>query len=266
VGKKKSSYKGGWKDRKKQIELKLTPSAEAWIAFQDANLLPLEEFTNTNQKWKSQCLECGEIVEPRIADIKGGRGGCRFCRTKKSNKKRFPNQSDKALVVARKSNLEPLEPYKNANTQWKCKCLKCREIVTPLYANLKKGHGGCLYCQKSAFKLDKPAYLYFIHHKHMQAFKIGIGNYDSVNDRLKSFIKVGWHVLNLYNFKYGKDAIKVEKAVFKWLRKDLNIPVFLSDEQFSHGGSSETFSDISIPAKDINNKLNSLTKGYRNNP
>jgi hypothetical protein len=77
---------------------------------------------------------------------------------------------------------------------------------------------------------------------------------------------VGWHLLKLYNFKYGKDAIKVKKAVFKWIRKDLNIPVFLSDEQFSHVGSSETFSDISIPAEGICNKLNNLTKGYRNNP
>lgn len=265
----KSSNKGV-KKRKKQIErefeIKLSYAAEAWIAFENAELLPLEEYIDANQKWKSKCLVCGTIVEPRIADVKSGRSGCKSCAVKKANLKRFPDQAKKALLVAKKAELEPLEPYTNAVTQWKCRCLKCGEIVTPTYHNLKQGNGGCLYCQIAAFKLDKPAYLYFIHHKQMQSYKIGVGNYDSVQDRLKSFIKVGWHVLGLHSFQEGKEALKIEKAVFKWIRKELSIPIFLSDEQFSHGGSTETFSDISISEKEVINKLDQLIRGYRSNP
>ena len=264
---KKIVAKNGVKKRKKQIEreieIKLSYAAEAWIAFENAELLPLEEYVDTNQKWKSKCLVCGTIVEPRIADVKSGRSGCKSCVLKKSTQKRFPNQAKKALEVAKLANLQPLEPYKNASTQWKCKCLKCGEVVTPIYANLRRGHGGCLYCQTSAFKSDKPAYLYFIHNKHMHSYKIGVGNYDSVHDRLNSFIKVGWHLLGLHSFEQGKDALKIEKAVFKWIRKELNIPVFLTNEQFSHGGSSETFSDDSVSVLEVNNKLGQLVKGYR---
>jgi DNA-directed RNA polymerase subunit M/transcription elongation factor TFIIS len=145
VSSKKSSYKGV-KKRKKQIELNLSFAAEAWIAFEDANLLPLEEYIDTNQKWKSKCLLCGTVVSPRIADVKGGRGGCRTCGSKKANLKRFPSQAEKASLVAQKANLEPLEAYTNAVTKWKCKCLECGEIVTPTYHNLKQGNGGCLKC------------------------------------------------------------------------------------------------------------------------
>jgi hypothetical protein len=110
VKKKKHSPKSGWKNRKKQIELKLTPSAEAWIAFQDANLLPLEEYINPNQKWKSKCLQCGEIVEPRIADVKYGRRGCKVCAIKNvmgQNNKNYAKQEKKALSIAKKQNLNP---------------------------------------------------------------------------------------------------------------------------------------------------------------
>lgn len=266
---KKSTEKGVKKSKKqieKEIELKLSFAADAWLAFENANLLPLEEYVSANQKWKSKCLICGSIVSPRIADVKFGRNGCKPCGTKKAQLAKFVNQEKQALKTAKKAKLEPLEPYVNAVSQWKCKCLKCGEIVTPTYHNLKQGNGGCIYCQKAAFKLDKPAYLYFIHHRQMRSFKIGIGNRDSVNDRLKSFIKVGWVVLEKHDFKFGKDALRIEKEIFKWLRKDLHIPVFLSNEQFSHGGSNETFSDIAISVMEVKNKLQQLIKGYKNNP
>lgn len=251
--------------KKKKIELANSVEAEALLLFMEAGLMPQEPYKNVSQKWQSICMTCGTVVSPRIADVKRGHGGCVPCGKKKDHKKRFPNQEKNALKTAKKAKLEPLEPYVNAVSKWKCKCLKCGEIVTPTYHNLKQGNGGCIYCQKAAFKLDKPAYLYFIHHRQMQSFKIGIGNRDSVNDRLKSFIKVGWVVLEQHDFKLGKDALRIEKEIFKWLRKDLNIPVFLSNEQFSHGGSSETFSDIAISVLEVNNKLQQLIKGYRNN-
>ncbi len=96
------------KKREKQIEFHLSFAAEAWIAFEDANLLPLEEYVDTNQKWKSKCLICGTVVSPRIADVKGGRGWCKTCGGKKANQKRFPDQEKKALAVANQAQLEPL--------------------------------------------------------------------------------------------------------------------------------------------------------------
>ena len=51
-----------------------------------------------------------------------------------------------AEAVMLKAGLKPLEPYRGVGVNWKCKCLKCKKIVTPKYSNIKSGHSGCAYC------------------------------------------------------------------------------------------------------------------------
>lgn len=45
-----------------------------------------------------------------------------------------------------KAGLKPLEPYANTLAKWKCKCLKCKRIVSPTYGAIQQGRGGCAYC------------------------------------------------------------------------------------------------------------------------
>jgi recombinational DNA repair protein (RecF pathway) len=62
--------------------------------------------------------------------------------------KNDPLLAEKVMLEA---GLKPLEPYKTAHTNWKCKCLKCGKIVSPRYSTVKGG-AGCAYCAGS--KLD----------------------------------------------------------------------------------------------------------------
>jgi len=46
--------------------------------------------------------------------------------------------------------LEPLERYPGADKRWRCRCLSCGDEVTPRYANIKQGWGGCSRCGRRA--------------------------------------------------------------------------------------------------------------------
>jgi hypothetical protein len=59
------------------------------------------------------------------------------------SKKHDSKDVEKIMLEA---GLEPLEPYKNALTKWKCKCLACGDIVHPRYNQIQQGNGGCNKC------------------------------------------------------------------------------------------------------------------------
>lgn len=53
--------------------------------------------------------------------------------------------------VMRTAGLEPLEPYPGAHKPWRCRCLRCNEIVRPNYAHIQhRGGGGCDSCGRRA--------------------------------------------------------------------------------------------------------------------
>jgi len=106
-----------------------------------SDLKPLVPYPGSAKNWKSQCLKCGKTVYPNYGDIKQGDGGCKYCGG------HFIEPED-AVAMMKFNNLEPLEPYKNTNTPWKCKCLKCGKIVTPRHNSVNGGAGGCKYCAK----------------------------------------------------------------------------------------------------------------------
>jgi formylmethanofuran dehydrogenase subunit E len=261
--KKQSTYKGVRKKREKKIEFRMSKEAEAFFIFMEAGLAPLEPYVDTNQKWKSECKTCGAIVSPRVADIKGGRGGCRTCGGKKANQKRFPDQDKKALTVANQAQLEPLEPYVNAVTPWKCKCLKCGEIVTPTYHNLKQGNGGCLNCQEYSYQPNQPSYLYVVTHKQMGSLKIGVGNAGNKTDRIKTHKRHGWELIKQFDFDNGRNAMSVETSILKWIRKDLKLQPHLSLDLMKQFGHTETvdLEEISIPS--LIQKIEEMIKGLQ---
>jgi len=123
---------------------KSTP--EDKIAFMVKNgFEPLEPYKNALTKWKCKHLPCGEVVSPRYNDIQQGKGGCKPCGNKKSaSTQAFPE--DKAIQIMLEANLQPLEPYKNNRTKWKCRCLICGNTVETLFDTIRSGLGGCLTC------------------------------------------------------------------------------------------------------------------------
>jgi recombinational DNA repair protein (RecF pathway) len=53
---------------------------------------------------------------------------------------------EQAAKIALAAKLEPLESYPGNKEKWKCKCLQCGEIVSPRFASVSRGQGGCRKC------------------------------------------------------------------------------------------------------------------------
>jgi hypothetical protein len=112
-----------------------------------AGLKPLEPYKSVHSKWKCIHIECGKIVYPTYISIKRGQGGCRDCGFKKGSAKRKNNEAY-LIKVMNTAKLRPLEPYKNAHAEWKCRCLKCKKIVYRRFSDVHKSKSGCQYCSK----------------------------------------------------------------------------------------------------------------------
>lgn len=113
--------------------------------FLAAKLKPLKPYEGSRVPWESECLDCGRISKPRVDTVKNRGAKCRFCSAKERGLEGRMSQED-AFALARKSNLEPLEPYKTSQSKWKCLCLSCDSIVFPQATSLQRGQGGCLKC------------------------------------------------------------------------------------------------------------------------
>ena len=51
----------------------------------------------------------------------------------------------------RAAGVEPIEQYRNSQSPWPCRCLRCGQTVSPRYGAVKAG-GGCRYCNDTAIK------------------------------------------------------------------------------------------------------------------
>jgi recombinational DNA repair protein (RecF pathway) len=118
---------------------------EAVLVMLQAKLEPLVAFPGASKPWKCKCLRCGREVEPAYTTIQGGQKGCVYCGGKKVDPK-------EAFDFMISKGLEPLEPYKRADSKWKCRCTRCLKLVNPTYSTLRQGAAGCIYC--SGKKVD----------------------------------------------------------------------------------------------------------------
>lgn len=59
---------------------------------------------------------------------------------------RLDSAAASAVMVA--AGLEPQELYPGYQKPWRCKCLSCGAAVSPQYANIRAGQGGCVYCAR----------------------------------------------------------------------------------------------------------------------
>ncbi len=106
---------------------------------------PLEPYARSHGKWKCLHLACGEIVYPTYHNISQGQGGCFSCGRKvTADKRRLPDSI--TLEIMLRAKLKPLEPFKDVNRPWKCKCLNCGKTVRPTLTNIKNGQNGCGFC------------------------------------------------------------------------------------------------------------------------
>ena len=112
-------------------------------------------------------------------------------------------------------------------------------------------HGqGCPECvEGGGFNPGRPGYVYFLEHRGLNAFKIGITNVGT--NRLAMFQLDGWEVVNLEVFSVGTHAQVVERAIKRWWRKDIGLPAHLGPLDMPRtGGWSETISIDGVSALD----------------
>lgn len=224
---------------------------------------PLTRYQGDRVKWKCRCSKCKKISFPTYAQTSRQKNitGCTFCNIHYVDEK-------VAIKVMRDSGFKPLEPYENALTPWKSECLKCKNIVSPMYSNVRKG-SGCNYCCPLGINLNVQSYLYLITNLQLNAHKVGIGNIRPPKrlseDRLGKFKRQGWKTHKVWNFETGGEAWAIESAVLKVIRGDLKLPIYLSKEQMiKTEGQTETVDADSITLLQLEKIINKVIKGIKN--
>jgi hypothetical protein len=227
-----------------------------------AKLQPLEDFVSVQSKWKCICMKCGEIVSPVYAGIQQGQGGCYKCGKIQMVKNQLLGKRETSQIMT-KAKLKPLEPYRGMKYKWKCKCLVCEQVVYPTFSNVYNGHNGCRYCAPAGFNMYGESYIYLISHPTLYAHKIGIGNVKKNMDRLGRFNSKGWETYKVWKFNTGREVIDLESRIFKHIRNELKLPIYLSyDQMKSTGGHAETVGADSITLLELEKIIKKVIKGY----
>ena len=230
-----------------------------------AGLKPIEPYVKSSKPWKCVCKKCGKQSSPTYGNVYMG-STCDHCANVASHKLALKSSAT-VIPEMLKAHLEPLEPYRGANRKWKCKCLKCGVIVYPKYGSIQSGQGGCINCMPFGINQTTPSYLYLITNQELNAHKVGIGNHKKVQDRLEKFLKKGWKTHKVWQTKTGAEALEIEKVVFKILRKDMKLPIYLSKEDMPKtGGHAETVDADSITLLEIEKIIKKVIKGYKDKP
>ena len=111
--------------------------------------------------------------------------------------------------------------------------------------------------------LNAPSYVYLITNKDLNAHKVGIANVKQKNyqDRLHKFRLKGWEVKNIWNVESGYIALGIESKVFKIIRIDLGLPIYLSKEEMPEtGGETETMGADSVSLLDLEKIIKAVIK------
>ena len=198
---------------------------------------PIEPFPGGGKTWLCKCISCGRESRPSHVGKSQKGSGCGYC----SKNKVDPQEAVEFMLS---NQIQPLEPYKGATAQWRCKCLKCSREIKTRYNTVKNG-SGCRFCANQGMDYDGPAFIYLVVHPELDAIKIGIGSQDF---RIKQHTSLGWQLVKRWNYKTGFKASEIEERVLSYLRSDLQLSNYLSKEQMPQKGHTETFGldDISL--------------------
>ena len=235
--------RGGCKDCGVKVRVQKSKKPEDFVIKEmlKARIKPLEPYKNANTPWKCECLRCGKSITPTYSGVQQGRGGCKHCGGNYVD----PKDARKFMIS---KGYKPRVPYVTVHKKWECIHIPCGNIVSPQYAQIQQGMGGCRHCAEWGFQYDKESYVYLITHPDLNAHKVGIANIAKrqKDDRLRRHQISGWVAFKVWNFNDGKVAEIIEKEVFKILNKDMEISQYLSKMQMPQGGETETIDADSI--------------------
>lgn len=137
-------------------QARILDSTEVDKLFRASGMEPLAPYLGASKPRKSRCLTCGKIGTPTYTTLRTGHLGCKDCGYKIVKQKQIDLKRDLKKIerMFRAANLEPLEEFVGANEPRRCRCLICKEIVSPRYGSLQQGNGGCIFCG-AASRADK---------------------------------------------------------------------------------------------------------------
>jgi rRNA maturation endonuclease Nob1 len=108
--------------------------------------IPLEPFISVSKPWLSKCTKCKTVASPSLSRLVYKGTACSTCGRKKTSDAKKLSQIE-VKETFKRAGVELLVDYSYVNEQpLKCRCLRCKRIVTPSYANAKKNKEGCKYC------------------------------------------------------------------------------------------------------------------------
>jgi hypothetical protein len=210
---------------------------EAEAVMRAAGYEPLAEYPGATEPWMCRCEKCGREVTTTYRNVSDGHG-CGYC-------SRVRVDPIDAVAFMEAAGLKPLVPYPGATEAWPCRCTTCGNEVNPRWHNVSRGQGGCIYCAHGRrFDPAAPAWLYLLGHPEFRAWQVGItGRPDK---RLEAHQRRGWHLVELFEFKLGCDALQAEAAIISgWRRQGFADAVPKSE--MPQGGYTETVAWVNVP-------------------
>jgi hypothetical protein len=228
----------------------VTTKEEALVFVATKKMKPLTEYISANSKWELQCEVCQKTSSYTYTQMKSYNHGCVYC----SNHKVDPAD---VQIAFESLGFVMLEKYVNARKPIKAECQLCSKVSPKRYDDIRVGKG-CKYCQDSAIDLSAKTYFYLIKHDELNAIKVGIGNLNRKQDRLREHKRHGWSILYRYDFEYGEDAYNIEQQILKWVKKERNLPNNLSKKDLPQGGWTEAFSADEITIFELKLKFEEL--------
>lgn len=233
-------YRKAWERRRQDKPI------DHVAVMQTVGLVPLEPYPGPRKAWLCRCTRCNHEVSPSYCGIQGGKKGCVWCARQRIS-------VDTAVATMNGSGLDPIEPYVSALRPWRCICRGCGQEVSPAYANIQRGQGGCGTCATYGTDWNLPGFVYVATNEALKAHKIGIRNVGSVRlDRLR---RRGWSIYNEHSFPLTADAVRVEQAVLRWWRKELGQPPYLCAADMPTRGWTETVSADAVSLPDVWSKV-----------
>ncbi len=228
----------------------MSPEDEVDAVLRDNNLQPISPYEGATVRRLCRCLVCSHTVAVLATEITAGkRNGCKYCTYEKSSKARtLPTELVDALFEAKM--LEPLEEYIGASTPRLCRCMRCNREVSPQYASLKSGQGGCKYCSPVGLQRAAPGVLYLVKNSEYRVLKVGVTSTTSRKDRVKSHLDNGWEVVKTWDVADAGLAEAVETAVLNHWRKVLGAPIAMRREDMPQSGYSETVAMLFVDQED----------------
>ena len=222
------------------------PQSQAYEFLIKNNLYPIPDQNYVDAESRINCIHsCGKIFSTSyrkvLSNVNKNGGSCMTCARKKSaDTQRFKISTiDK---IYKKSGLKLLtREYKGMRYKHETICLKCKHKWSSKPVHISLG-SGCPNCAKGGIKTNIPGYIYLISHVELNSHKIGIANSakTKLSDRLYHHRLQGWSLVRRWDFEKSNIIQAVEKNVLDELRKEMQIPPYLSKSDMPFGGWTET--------------------------